>query len=77
MIEYVQSPNLISQPIRNENFTCEKFQVFHLHKLPNDTKWLLVEDYDQYVQIAHLISQVENFKFFMCVSCQIMPNDCW
>ena len=46
MIENVQIAHLIPRPIRNKNFTSEKFQVFHVRQLPNDAKWLLVAGYD-------------------------------
>ena len=46
MIENVQIACLIPRPIRNKNFTSEKFQVFHVRQLPNAAKWQLVAGYD-------------------------------
>ena len=38
MIEYVQIVLSILRPVRNKNFTNEKFQVFHVCQLQNDAK---------------------------------------
>ena len=58
MIDNVKIACLIPCPIRNKNFTSEKFQVFHLRQLPNDAKWLLVVGYMmEYVQIFLLNSR--------------------